>query len=69
MRKQIEIAPMLDWTDSFFRQFLRLITKDATLYSEMIAEQAIAHGDLQKLLGFSPFELPLILQVGGSTQP
>lgn len=67
MKKQIEIAPMLDWTDSFFRQFLRLITKDAILYSEMIAEQAIAHGDLHKLLDFSPFELPLILQVGGST--
>lgn len=67
MRKQIEIAPMLDWTDSFFRQFFRLISHHMPLYTEMIAEQALAHGDTEKLLYFNPIEQPLILQVGGST--
>ena len=67
MQKQIEIAPMLDWTDTFFRQFFRLISHHAPLYTEMIAEQALAHGDIEKLLSFNPVEQPLILQVGGSS--
>ena len=38
MQKQIEIAPMLDWTDTFFRQFFRLISHHMPLYTEMMAE-------------------------------
>lgn len=67
MQKQIEIAPMLDWTDSFFRQFFRLISRHAPLYTEMIAEQALAYGNKDRLLSFAKVENPLILQVGGST--
>ena len=33
----------------------------------MTAEQAIAFGNLEKLLFFDEIEQPLILQVGGST--
>ena len=67
MQKQIEIAPMLDWTDSFFRRFFRLISHHAPLYTEMVAEQALLHGDVERLLFFDLVEQPLILQVGGST--
>jgi len=67
MKKEVSIAPMLDWTDSFFRRFVRLITQKATLYTEMIAEQAILKGDREKLLAFFPSEQPLVLQIGGST--
>ena len=67
MQKQIEIAPMLDWTDSFFRQFFRLISHHTPLYTEMIAEQALAHENAEKLLSFNSVEQPLVLQVGGST--
>ena len=67
MIKEIQIAPMLDWTDSFFRQFFRLISRHATLYTEMTAEKAIVYGNADKLLAFNDTEQPLILQVGGST--
>ncbi|MBP5535069.1 MAG: tRNA dihydrouridine(20/20a) synthase DusA [Alphaproteobacteria bacterium] len=67
MQKQIELAPMLDWTDTFFRQFFRLISHHMPLYTEMVAEQALAHGSIEKLLSFNPIEQPLVLQVGGST--
>ena len=67
MKKEIEIAPMLDWTDSSFRRFFRLISKHAILYTEMTAEKAITYGDSDKLLEFEKIEQPLILQVGGSS--
>ena len=67
MVKEIQIAPMLDWTDSFFRQFFRLISRRATLYTEMTAEKAIVFGNADKLLAYQDTEQPLILQVGGST--
>ena len=62
----ISVAPMLDWTDTHFRQFLRLICQRATFYTEMIACPALILGDRQKLLAYHPSEHPLILQVGGS---
>ena len=62
----ISIAPMLDWTDTHFRQFLRLICHRATFYTEMIACPALILGDRKKLLAYDPSEHPLILQVGGS---
>lgn len=67
MKKEISIAPMLDWTDSFFRLFIRQITHHALLYTEMIAEQAIIRGNQAHLLGFEEIEKPLALQIGGST--
>lgn len=66
MTQEIEIAPMLDLTDKHFRFFLRQICRRATLYTEMISEQALYHGDCDKLLSFQKEEMPLVLQVGGS---
>ena len=66
MTKEIEIAPMLDLTDKHFRFFLRQICRHATLYTEMISEQALYHGDCKKLLAYPRVEQPLVLQVGGS---
>jgi len=61
----LSIAPMMDYTDRHFRYFMRQITKRTLLYTEMITTQAILHGDKHKLLGFSPEEKPLVLQLGG----
>ncbi len=66
MKKEIEIAPMLDWTDSFFRLLMRQITHHAPRYTEMIAEKTLAFGDKDRLLFFDKTELPLVLQIGGS---
>lgn len=62
----ISIAPMLDWTDKHFRYFLRLITRRALLYTEMVACPALILGDRQKLLDYNEQEHPVALQVGGS---
>ncbi|MDG1273655.1 MAG: tRNA dihydrouridine(20/20a) synthase DusA [Alphaproteobacteria bacterium] len=60
------IAPMMDWTDRHDRYFLRLITKHARLYTEMLTAQAILFGDRKRLLSFHTSEHPLALQIGGS---
>ncbi|PSN18687.1 tRNA dihydrouridine(20/20a) synthase DusA [filamentous cyanobacterium CCP5] len=56
---------MMDRTDRHYRYFMRQITRRTVLYTEMVTAQAILHGDLERLLGFTPDEKPLILQVGG----
>ncbi|HEY9889946.1 MAG TPA: tRNA-dihydrouridine synthase, partial [Candidatus Obscuribacterales bacterium] len=61
----ISIAPMMDRTDRHYRFFMRQITRRTLLYTEMVTAQAIMHGDRDHLLGFSPEEKPLVLQVGG----
>lgn len=56
---------MMDRTDRHFRYFIRLLTRQTLLYTEMVTTPAILHGDREKLLGFSVEEKPLVLQVGG----
>jgi tRNA-dihydrouridine synthase A len=60
------IAPMMDWTDRHCRFFLRLITRRAHLYTEMITGAALIHGDVPYHLDFDTAEHPLALQLGGS---
>jgi tRNA-dihydrouridine synthase A len=57
---------MMDWTDRHDRYFLRLISRHAVLYTEMVTTGALLHGDVHRLLRFDPFEHPVALQVGGS---
>jgi tRNA-dihydrouridine synthase A len=60
------VAPMMDWTDRHCRFFHRLLTRRALLYTEMVTAEAVLHGDRDRLLGFSPQEHPVALQLGGS---
>ncbi len=60
------VAPMLDWTDRHCRFFHRLLTRRTRLYTEMVTTGAILFGDRGRLLGFSPAEHPVALQLGGS---
>ncbi len=57
---------MMDWTDRHDRYFLRLISQQALLYTEMVTTGAIIYGDQQRHLAFDPAEQPLALQLGGS---
>ena len=57
---------MMDCTDRHDRFFLRLISKNVMLYSEMVATKSAIHGDRVKILGFRNEEQPVALQVGGS---
>jgi tRNA-dihydrouridine synthase A len=60
------VAPMMDWTDRHDRFFLRLITRRARLYTEMITTGALIHGDRKRFLRFDAVEHPVALQLGGS---
>ena len=57
---------MMDWTDRHCRYFLRLLSPNARLYTEMITAAALVHGDADKLLVFDRAEHPIALQLGGS---
>ena len=57
---------MMDWTDRHCRFFHRQLTKHALLYTEMVTAEAVMFGKREQLLGFSPGEQPLALQLGGS---
>ena len=57
---------MMDWTDRHDRFFLRLISRRALLYTEMVTTGAVLHGDRERLLGFDASEHPVAVQLGGS---
>ena len=67
MNRKVSVAPMMDCTDKHERYFLRLISKNVLLYTEMIVSEAIDRGDREKLLSFNLEEKPVALQLGGST--
>ena len=66
INRKVSVAPMMDCTDRHDRFFLRLMSKNVMLYSEMVATKSAIHGDRKKILSYSPEEKPLALQVGGS---
>jgi len=67
MNRKVSVAPMMDCTDRHERYFLRLISKNVLLYTEMVVSEAIDRGDKNKLLSFNLNEKPVALQLGGSS--
>ena len=67
LNRTVSVAPMMDCTDKHERFFLRLISKNVLLYTEMIVSEAIDRGDKKKLLEFDMREKPVALQIGGSS--
>ena len=67
MNRTVSVAPMMDCTDRHERYFLRLISKNTLLYTEMIVDEAINRGNKKKLLEFNIKEKPVALQIGGSS--
>ena len=63
---KFSVAPMMGVTTSSARYMYRLISKEAVLFTEMIASQALHRGDFKKMLRKETIETPVILQVGGS---
>ena len=64
--QKISIAPMMAYTDRHYRVLMRLLTRSARLYTEMVTTGTLLHVDWQRLLSFSPIERPLALQLGGA---
>ena len=53
MNRKVSVAPMMDCTDRHDRFFLRLISKNVMLYTEMVATKSAIKGDRKKILSFS----------------
>lgn len=66
MQHRFCVAPMIDWTDRHFRYLVRLLSRHALLYTEMITAKAVLHGARERLLGYSAEEHPLAIQLGGA---
>lgn len=63
---RLSVAPMLDCTDRHARYLLRQITRCTTLYTEMVVDQALLHGEPGRFLAYDQGEHPVVLQLGGS---
>ncbi len=66
LNRKFCVAPMMNWTDRHCRSFMRLISSEAVLYTEMITTGAILHGDARYHLDLNSDESPVALQLGGS---
>ena len=51
--EKFAIAPMVDVTDTHFRHFIRSFSQESYLYTAMIHENSILHGDRDSLLKFT----------------
>lgn len=63
------IAPMMEVTDRHFRALSRLISRHATLYTEMVVDNTLIHNPIlryRELRIPSSTQHPLVLQLGGS---
>lgn len=65
---RISIAPMFDVTDIHFRFFFRLLTRYATLWTEMLHFNSILQPNSKGYnnLRFNNIEHPVVVQLGGS---
>lgn len=65
IHNKLSIAPMIDWTYSAFRVFMRILAPNSLLYTEMLTADAIIHNQ-QRSLYYQAIEQPLAIQLGGS---
>ncbi|WP_456446436.1 tRNA dihydrouridine(20/20a) synthase DusA [Oceanithermus sp.] len=61
---RLALAPMMERTDRHFRFLMRLVTRRTRLYSEMVVDRTLIHGDPPRHLDFHPAEHPVALQLG-----
>lgn len=66
VHRKASVAPMMDITDRHFRRWIRCISADIVLYTEMVTTGALIHGDRERFLRYDQHEHPLALQLGGN---
>ena len=49
INRKVCVAPMMDCTDRHERYFLRLLSKNVMLYTEMVATKSAIHGNRKKI--------------------
>merc|ERR1719502_1077352 len=66
----LQIAPMMEVTYRDFRYFMRLLTRRAQLWTEMVVDDTLLHNlepqKCDRFLGFHKQEHPVVCQLGGS---
>ena len=68
-RKDLHIAPMLDVTTVDFRQLMRILSRRAILWTEMVVDETIVYtdpGNLDFHLLFPIEQKPIVCQLGGN---
>jgi tRNA-dihydrouridine synthase A len=65
--RKASVAPMMDITDRHFRAWMRCLSQEIVLYTEMVTTGALLNGPTDRLLAYAPHEHPLALQLGGSS--
>ncbi|WP_456414846.1 tRNA-dihydrouridine synthase, partial [Oceanithermus profundus] len=63
---RLALAPMMERTDRHFRFLMRLVSRRTRLYSEMVVDRTLIHGDPPRHLDFHPAEHPVALQLGSA---
>ena len=65
---RISIAPMMEVTNAHFRFFMRLLTKRATLWTEMVHVNTMANKPINEIfaLEFHEIDHPIVCQLGGN---
>ncbi|CRG96735.1 dihydrouridine synthase, putative [Plasmodium gallinaceum] len=63
----IQVAPMINVTNRHFRALVRIFTKKAQLWTEMIVDNTLLYNlnNLEEYLGFNDNEHPIVCQLGG----
>ena len=59
INRTVSIAPMMDYTDRYYRYLARLLSSHILLYTEMVTAHALQHGDRDKLLRCDDLESPV----------
>ena len=62
----LSIAPMVGYTNRYFRYTMRQISRKILLFTEMVTSSSILKGKREKILCFSHEENPVIFQLAGS---
>mmetsp|Transcript_43615 Transcript_43615/g.102839 ORF Transcript_43615/g.102839 Transcript_43615/m.102839 type:complete len:442 (+) Transcript_43615:75-1400(+) len=70
-RPLLQMAPMLDVSYEDYRQLMRILTKRAQLWTEMVVDSTLIYSQkegrsLSCFLDFAPHEHPIVCQLGGS---
>ena len=67
-KNSLRVAPMIQWTDQNFRYYIRGITKNTILYTEMTMAKTLTYNPhcLHKFIAHDTTEHPLVLQLGGN---
>ena len=65
--EKVSIAPMIGWTDSYWRCWFRGINSSTLLYTEMVQANALSYNAprVEEYIGHRQLEHPLALQLGG----